>query len=200
MKKGFLVIMALCVILVISACRAHPAIDSQMSIYKAELTEEEQALLKLVKMPYLWDFKVDETIESMAIVTYELIEGKWEPQVGGSQQLHDLKGRIALTFDNIAEGITIGSSHSCTSYTAECDMDFKGMSSTTSILSNPYPIVYEKEIPLVIQVHTTSNTISSLNPEYGFFELENYKNYEKVYAITVMFSQKTVEENEHIIY
>ena len=85
------------------------------------------------------------------------------------------------------------------SYKPDHDIKFEGMASTTSTLSNPYDIVYDEEIPIVIQIHTTSNEIRSTNPEYGFFEdIDNYKDYEKVYAITVIFSQKTVSELDEL--
>lgn len=49
---------------------------------------------------------------------------------------------------------------------------------------------------MYIQVHTSQNGVSCLLPEYGFYQPQLYKDlgYEKIYAITCLFSQKTVNE------
>lgn len=115
----------------------------------------------------------------------------------GGQELNDPKSRIALTFDNIGLGLRTALEHKgSSSYKAENDFKFDGLGTMTSYLTNKTTVEYEKEIPLVIQIHTTKNTVSSLIPEYGFYEPESYANsgYEKVYAITCLFSQKTVKE------
>lgn len=201
MKKVLLTVLVFSFVLLISACSSNTIETKAMTINRAELTKEEQNILNLVNAdvkPYLWDFTLDDTVKSMMIITYELVEGSWNKVANSSEQFKDLNGRIALVFDNIADGVTIGvereSKGSSQSYRPDHNINFEGMASTTSTLSNPYDIVYDEEIPLVIQIHTTSNSISSLNPEYGFFETDNYDNYEKVYAITVTFSQKTMAE------
>ena len=152
--------------------------------------------------PYLWDFTLDGTVKSMTMITYELVDGNWSEIAYSGEQFEDSEGRIALVFDNIADGVTTGveseNKGGSQSYTPDHDMSFDGMASSTATLSNPYDIVYDEEIPLVIQIHTTSNVISSSNPEYGFENTEDYKNHQKVYAITVTFSQKTVAELDEV--
>lgn len=66
-----------------------------------------------------------------------------------------------------------------------------GMATTTSYLSNRTEIVYEKEVPIAVQIVTSKNEISSYDPEY-FFQPEEYEKfgYEHVYALTVLFSQE----------
>lgn len=200
MKKILSIALTFSFMLLMSACSSNTMENAKMTINRAELTEEEQNILDLVnsdKKPYLWDFTIDDTVKSMTMITYELVDGNWKEVAYSGEQFEDLEGRIALVFDNIADGVTTGveseSKSGSQSYAPDHDINFEGMASTTSTLSNPYDIVYEEEVPLVIQIHTTSDEIRSANPEYGFFEdLDNYKNYEKVYAITVTFSQKTV--------
>ena len=65
------------------------------------------------------------------------------------------------------------------------------MSRTTALLSSRTEIVYEREIPIAVQINTTKNEVSSYDPEY-FFQPEEYEKfgYEHVYALTVMFSRE----------
>ena len=185
----------------VAACTLPKPALTEMSIQKADLTEEEQSILEFVGMeevPYLLDFFVDDTIQSLQINTYELQGDTWKMiSGGGGTQIDEDTSRIALTFDNIGLGLRTAIEHKgSNSYKTETDFNFEGLSKATSFLSDKTTIEYDKEIPLVIQVHTSKNTISSLSPEYGFYEPESYaeKGYEKVYAITCLFSQKTVTE------
>lgn len=174
--------------------------DDKMYIGKSELTEEEQSILKFVgtETPYILDFVVDDTVQSLQINVYELKGDEWKLiSGGGGQQLNVKKGRIALVFDNIGlELRTAVEDIGAVSYKMESDFEFEGLSSTTSYLTDKTPIEYEKEIPLVIQVYTSKSIIQSFSPEHGFFEPQIYADFghEKVYAITCLFSQKTVSE------
>ena len=69
--------------------------------------------------------------------------------------------------------------------------DPEGMGRTTALLSGRTEIVYEKEIPLAVQINTARNEVLSYDPEY-FFQPEAYEeqNYEHVYALTVTFSRE----------
>ena len=172
-----------------------------MYIQKAELTEEEQAILAFVgpeNPPYILDFVVDSAVESLQINTYELKGNEWRRIVGGGgQKLSEPKGRMAFTFDNIGLGLrTAVEDHGSASYQFGNEFGFEGLGTTTSYLTDQTAIEYEKEIPLVIQIHTSKNEISAPFPEYGFYEPQTYADlgYEKVYAITCLFSQKTVGE------
>ena len=65
----------------------------------------------------------------------------------------------------------------------------------TSTLTDKTEIAYDQEIPLVIQIITSKNEVHSYMVDY-FFQPEEYEkyDYEHVYAITVLFSQKTVNK------
>ena len=102
-------------------------------------------------------------------------------------------------YDNLADGlrIAIQSEHNngSTSYFKESENDITGMGYATSVLSDKQEIVYDQEIPLVIQIITSKNEVHSYVVDY-FFQPEEYEkyDYEYVYAITVLFSQKPVSE------
>ena len=94
--------------------------------------------------------------------------------------------------------ITIQSEHTggATEYKSGCNEDLKEIGGfATSILSEKKEFVYEEEIPLVIQIITSKNAISSYQVDY-FDSPKEYEKlgYEGVFAITIRFSQKTVAE------
>ena len=203
MKKWQIWTLLLCVALSfsLSACAENDL--NQMYIEEAQLTEEEKNIAELLGLNQeyrLYDFFIDDTVKSMQINTYELIDGEWYIVAGGGgQAFEDSEGRLALGFDNIADGLRIAtqSEHNSgsTSYFKEIKNDITGMGWATSTLTDKTEIAYDQEIPLVIQIITSKNEVHSYMVDY-FFQPEEYEkyDYEHVYAITVLFSQKTVNE------
>ncbi|GEM_PF-6552072 len=62
-----------------------------------------------------------------------------------------------------------------------------------SLLShNNESMVYEEEIPLAIQIMSTSSEISSFGSEY-FNDTDKFKDYDKVIAVTVTFSEENLK-------
>ena len=119
---------------------------------------------------------------------------------GGGQAFSDTKGRIALGFERLDEGmrVAIQSEHTggSTEYQSERNEDLEEIGSfATSILSEKTEFNYEEEIPLVVQVITSKNEIVSYQVDY-FNSPKEYEKlgYEGVFAITIRFSQKTVGE------
>jgi len=116
---------------------------------------------------------------------------------GGGLDFRDADGRLALGFKNLAEGLRVAiqseNNSSATQYTADLPEDFRWMSSSTSSLNDRTEILYEKEIPLVIQILTSNNYVRSF-PVEQFTTPEEYKDYEHVYAITILFSQKSLSD------
>lgn len=135
----------------------------------------------------------------MQVNTCELVNGKWKIIMGGGgQSVTDSKGRIALGFENIADGVRVAvqseNNSGAVSHKKELN-DFSSMSRTTSVISEKNEVIYDKEIPLVIQIMTSKNEVQSHVADF-YFQPEEYEKYgyEHVYAITVLFSQKSVDE------
>ena len=60
------------------------------------------------RIPSVADFSIDDTVKSMQINIYELIDGEWHIIAGGGgQAFEDSEGRLALGFDNVADGLRI---------------------------------------------------------------------------------------------
>lgn len=204
MKKLTVMVMAIVGILNMVGCSNIEKTAEKMYIEPAQLTEEEEkiaALLGLNTQQQIYDFVLDETVQSIQVNTYRLIDGEWKLETGGGgQAFSDATGRIALSFERLDEGIRIAiqSEHSggSTEYDSERNEDLNEIGSyATSILSEKTEFAYEEEIPLVVQIITSKNEVVSYQVDY-FNSPEEYEKYgyEGVFAITVRFSQKTVGE------
>ena len=196
----FVIIGVICMI----GCSDTPEITDKMYIEPAQLTEEEEkiaALLGLNTKQRIFDFVLDETVQSIQVNTYRLIDGEWKLETGGGgQAFSDAKGRIALGFERLDEGIRIAiqSEHTggSTEYKSERNEDLEEIGGyATSILSEKTEFEYEEEIPLAVQVINSGNNVVSYQVDY-FEQPKEYEKlgYEGVFAITIRFSQKTVAE------
>ena len=185
-------------------CSDTPETVNKMYIEPAQLTEEEEniaGLLGLNTKHRIYDFVLDDTVQTIQVNTYRLVDGEWKLETGGGgQAFSDITGRIALGFERIDEGIRIAiqSEHTggSTEYESERNEELSEIGGfATSILSDKTEIVYEEEIPLVIQVITSKNEVVSYQVDY-FNTPEEYEKlgYEGVFAVTIRFSQKTVAE------
>lgn len=202
MKKIASIVIVLVLLLYLSACNSDTAPKGEMYIKKAELTKEETSLLQLVggDMPKLYEFSVDGSVKSVKVSVYELSEGEWKKLTGIAGPFSkETSGRIALNFDNIGMGIRSSIEHVGSGlYEPEEKINFEGMASIMTSLTDKTKIEYEKEIPLVIQIHSAKDAISSPALEEVFNNPEDFEKngYEKVYAVTCTFSQKTMQEIE----
>lgn len=181
-----------------------------LSIQPAQLSAEEEALAKLLDVSMdsyrIFDVQIgggngkkETGVQSMQVTLYELADGEWEAVSQDRSAFSDAKGRIALSFGKLAEGlgVTVQSenSFSARAHDREPEDDVLSMAHATSVLSGSVTMELDEETPLVIQIATAKNEILSYGVEYFNMPKEYAKHgYEHVYAITVMFSQKTVYE------
>ena len=204
MKKWIALFLMITGAICMIGCSDTTETANKMYIEPAQLTEEEEqiaALLGLNTKQRIFDFVLDETVQSIQVNTYRLIDGEWKLETGGGgQAFSDAKGRIALGFERLDEGIRIAiqSEHTggSTEYKSERNEDLKEIGAfATSVLSGTIEFAYEEEIPLAIQVITSKNEIVSYQVDYFNYPEEYEKlGYEGVFAITIRFSQKTVAE------
>ena len=204
MKKLMVIVLAIVGMLSMAGCADTEKNEGKMYIEPAQLTEEEEKIASLLGLnteQRIYDFTLDESVQSIQVNTYRLMDGEWKLEAGGGgQAFSDTTGRIALGFERLDEGnrIAIQSEHTdgSTEYKSERNEDLNEIGSfATSILSGKAEVVYEKEIPLAVQIITSKNEVVSYQVDY-FHSPEEYEKlgYEGVFAITVRFSQKTVAE------
>lgn len=196
--KKIIALLALLVLLTGCSAEAAPA----MYIQPAELSEEEEAVAKLLGADtdqHIYDVMLDGTAKTVSVNTYVLEDGEWKLVTGGggmSLKEGVKQGRVAFGFEDLRgeyrEAVQFGKDFTAVKYgSPEEPDDPEGMGRTTSFLANRTEIVYEREIPLAIQINTAKNEVRSYDPEY-FFQPEEYEKfgYEHVYALTVTFSQE----------
>lgn len=204
MKKLMVIVLAIVGMLSMAGCADIEKNEGKMYIEPAQLTEEEEkfaSLLGLNTEQRIYDFTLEESVQSIQVNTYRLMDGEWKLEAGGGgQAFSDVEGRIALSFERLDEGlrIAIQSEHTggATEYNSERNEDLNEIGSfVTSVLSEKTEFEYEEEIPLAVQIITSKNEVVSYQVDY-FYSPEEYEKlgYEGVFAITIRFSQKTVAE------
>ena len=204
MKKLMVIVLAIVGMLSMAGCADKEKNEEKMYIEPAQLTEEEEEIASLLGLnteQRIYDFTLDESVQSIQVNTYRLMDGEWKLEAGGGgQAFSDVEGRIALSFERLDEGlrIAIQSEHTggATEYNSERKEDLNEIGSfATSVLSEKTEFEYEEEIPLAVQIITSKNEVVSYQVDY-FHSPEEYEKlgYEGVFAITVRFSQKTVAE------
>lgn len=191
MKKLIAAAAALLILAALCGCAAAP---KKMTIAPAKLTEKEDKMATLLtpNKQSIFDFKIDDTIKSIRINRYRLLNGQWASDGGSGHICDGTSGRIALISDRKQVRIALQDENSNGAVTLNLPegLDAEGMSSATSYLSEAKEIIYEEEIPLEIQIFTTRDSVSSYDVSF-FNQPEWYKQhgYAQVYAITITFSQ-----------
>ena len=204
MKKLMVIVLAIVGMLSMAGCADTEKNEGKMYIEPAQLTEEEEKIASLLGLnteQRIYDFTLEESVQSIQVNTYRLMDGEWKLEAGGGGQAFlDVEGRIALAFERLDEGlrIAIQSEHTggATEYNSERNEDLNEIGSfVTSVLSEKTEFEYEEEIPLAVQIITSKNEVVSYQVDY-FYSPEEYEKlgYEGVFAITIRFSQKTVAE------
>lgn len=197
MKAALPALLAL-LALALGGCTAEAA--PEMYIEPAQLSEEEEAVAKLLGADtdqHLFDVALDGTAKKVSVSTYELVDGAWEPlSGGGGMALKEgvAEGRMAFGFQDLRgerrEALQFGTDFTAVTTTPAEEYD-DTLGRTTAFLSNRTEVVYDREIPLAVQISTAKNEVLSYDPEY-FFRPEEYEKlgYEHVYALTVTFSRE----------
>ena len=164
MKKLMVIVLAIVGMLSMAGCADTEKNEGKMYIEPAQLTEEEKEIASLLGLNTehrIFDFSLDESVQSIQVNTYRLVDGEWKLEIGGGgQAFSDTKGRIALGFERLDEElrIAIQSEHTggATEYKNGRNEDLKEIGGfATSILSEKKEVVYEEEIPFCFSVNCT---------------------------------------------
>nr|WP_326186262.1 hypothetical protein [uncultured Oscillibacter sp.] len=198
MKKKLVILLTL--LAVIGLCGCGGTSGDTMYIEPAQLTEEEEKIVDLLDRDIrhcMFDFSVDDTLQSAQFQVYQLVEGAWSPASGGgSLAFSDAEGRLILDFDDLRTGLRVavqskrtGDSSAYEKDTGE-EPETSGLGRGTSVLRKRTEIAYEAEIPLAMQVFTPEDTIILYDPAEVLDHPEEYTRYGyEAYVITVSFSR-----------
>lgn len=199
MKRAIGILLCCVLALSMSAC----ANAQEMYIEVAQLTDSEKDIAELLGLNQqysIFDFHVDGTVKSMQVNAYELIDGAWNPIVGGGEQeITDRKGRIALGYGMMPEGLRIAvqmnHQNTAISYSREAEPHLEELAAMSARLSHREEITCEQEIPLAIQAILPNDAGIAMSLD-SYFHPEEFAGQDdvRVYAITVLFSQKPAGE------
>ena len=173
--------------------------ETEMYIAPAVLTAEELDILELINREIsdrVFDFQVDDTVQSVHISAHLLKDGQWQKDTVGMSSrtaTDDSEGRVLLDFDRIDGDYTISLQGNSDVTRNEVKRERLPTESTgifTDVLEEKTEIVYEKEIPLVLQIVSSGGiSAASVDSFYNPEELISH-GYDKVMAVTILFSQK----------
>lgn len=111
MKKRIALFLMITGVICMVGCSDTLETANKMYIEPAQLTKEEEqiaALLGLNTKQCIFDFVLDDTVQSIQVNTYRLMDEEWKLETGGGgQAFSDAKGRIALGFERLDESIRI---------------------------------------------------------------------------------------------
>lgn len=187
-------------LLVFTACKNQGAEPSQMYIEKAQLSDKESKLVTLLNIDRtnnIYDFVVDDTVKSLEITVYRLADGKWNVHSQDRYAVSEPKGRIGFFYNKLygetrislqnLQGTTSSATRSLENFEG---IDPLGYAGTT--LSNRHSIALQEEIPIAVQIFSSSDTISCILPD-SIKELMDYyintdEGHEAVFAATIKFS------------
>lgn len=86
MKKLIVIVLAIVGMISMVGCSDTEKTADKMYIEPAKLTEKEEkiaALLGVNTQQKIYDFVLDETVQSIQVNTYRLIDGEWKLETGG---------------------------------------------------------------------------------------------------------------------
>ncbi|MBS6006178.1 MAG: hypothetical protein KIB43_04400 [Clostridium baratii] len=165
-----------------------------MQIQSLETTKEESDVLNLLcsNLDYkIYEYKINDKIKTVTIKYYKLnSEGKWD-NLNNLIDNNPSSGKLSISKSRVNEQMefSIQKEDGVTETTAPEITSNKKFTSTSITWNESSNIELEKEIPLMVEVRTNSDTIERIDIN-NFNEPEKVKNYENVFAITVTFSEK----------
>ncbi|CUP10559.1 putative lipoprotein [Clostridium baratii] len=165
-----------------------------MQIQSLETTKEESDVLNLLcsNLDYkIYEYKINDKIKTVTIKYYKLnSEGKWD-NLNNLIDNNPSSGKLSISKSRVNEQMefSIQKEDGVTETTAPEITSNKKFTSTSITWNESSNIKLEKEIPLMVEVRTNSDTIEGIDIN-NFNEPEKVKNYENVFATTVTFSEK----------
>lgn len=214
MKKIFIVSMVLTVLLIFAACgdptELSGAKDSSEKpanyMEVGRLSSQEEYLNWLLgdnKTQLIFDFIFDGTVKTMKIATHELGDGGWHERVSRIEPFDYDKVRFIFRFDKIMTGYNLATitddRFMTTSYAQDLDYDLSGLGCGRTTPLGLREIEWDREITLVMEQFYPLNSAYSRVP-IRFNNLDDCPEKEEptlVHKLTIMFSQKTIEEFLH---
>ena len=193
MKKFISIIFIILIFPVLMGCNKVSQ-SKDIKVESVENTTEEENVLNLSSNDLdsiLYNYKINDKIKKITIKYCKLNnEGKWDT-LNYLIDHKPLSGEILISNYNVNEQmeISIKKEAGVLQTISPKIQPTENFSCSQTVWNESPNIELEKEIPLMIEVRTSSNTIEGVDIN-KFNDPEKLKNYEDVFAITVTFSEK----------
>jgi hypothetical protein len=194
--------MVLTLMLAITGC-GNKSTMAEMRIQPAVLTPNETSLIELInssdQSSHIFEYNVDSNAQTVAITAYKLDdEGKWVARFGPSSfAMQATTGRIAISFDNIDDGMGIAMQDNTGTVGSSMDPGQKSNLSEMTRVSSFADIVdieYDKEVPLAMQVFSSDgDMISGAMDTFYHPEKLLKSGYDEVFVVVIEFSKKDLQ-------
>ncbi len=212
-KKRNGIILVLLTFLCIVGCQATSEIKPIMYIERAKLSKEEANIAKLL-VPnaerLMFDFITDSHLQSYQLNCYKLIDNNWNLISRHCDDFSGIQNRMVLEYGILEnymsyslqnENNSSSGSWSSVSNKTNGNSSYTLTSTITLEKEELSELIYDKEIPLLIQFVNPKDELAKIN---DFIKLEDYFTPEKfselkcenIYALTLTVSQKTEYEIE----
>ncbi len=186
MKKFLWVLMLVLTICLLTGCQANSTIEV------AKLSEDESLLAKMIaNQTAVFDLNIPKEARSVHINLYRMSDGKWEKLSGGGTPVSQRKERIVLAIDPDDGGVKLAHGGQQISFTQDTLDVGEVRSVTAAKLSETVKLDWEAETPVYLYIETGADMVSGSLSE--FHHPENLAKHERVYALTVMISQKDAQ-------
>ncbi|MDD4844813.1 MAG: hypothetical protein PHU31_10890 [Anaerotignum sp.] len=189
--KKMLLLLALIIAILLSACGNSGVNDSGMTIRPSKFSEETQGVLKIFEdeMVFL-DYTVDETVKYFSVNIWWYKNGEWVADGKLSDSIDYLSNRIGIRLKE--SGIEVFSLEENGDYTKygffQDETVFFDSNVATTHISNPTPISLNEEIPLWIKFGMDkSGKLIRISDDFKKLDCNGGV------AVTVTFSDKEVE-------
>ncbi|AQM60194.1 hypothetical protein [Clostridium baratii] len=193
MKKFISIIFIILIFPVLMGCNKVSQ-SKDIKVESVENIKEEENVLNLSSNDLdsiLYNYKINDKIKKITIKHCKLNnEGKWDT-LNYLIDHKPLSGEILISNYNVNEQmkISIKKEAGVLQTISPKIQPTKNFSCSQTVWNESPNIELEKDIPLMIEVRTSSNTIEGVDIN-KFNDPEKLKNYEDVFAITVTFSEK----------
>lgn len=178
--------------------------DNKVTKYleRAELTEEEKSILRLaggIGGMDIYNFYADEKLDNIQINYYEYRNGEWKLISDGSKiELSDSEGRFVLKYghanDDIEYVVQTDTDGEKYGYVRVDEEDSFDKGSYISDNPNASSINYGEEIVFFVKAIGEADEETPRISRQSFSDTEPLNEYERAFAVTVVFNEKTEEE------
>ncbi len=185
MRKIAWLMSLMMVSLMLAGCQA------ASTVKPTKLSEDEQGIFNLLgDYAAMFDLNMGSGVRSVHVNLYKLEGGQWQPLVNGGRPFAEKEEHIVISVNQEDGKLRLSSGGDTVSFTQDA-LALTSRSILAASLDEKTELEWEAEVPVYLYVETSADSVAaSLG---SFYHPEQLAQHERVYALTVMVSQKDVQ-------